>query len=103
MGSFAMALEFAVAAMSTGGLQGLATESDGQIEDARAIFCGIYVLVGVPIFGQFLGKFATLLVSQYIEASSHESEDVEESAHVDTEQGRVLDDILAKKYHCFPQ
>merc|ERR1719440_370308 len=61
-------LEFAIAALSTGGLQGLSASANAtcgsphdQIPDSEAIFTGLYVLTGIPVMGILMGKFANIL------------------------------------------
>ena len=65
--------EFAIAAMSTGGLQGFGTSTSScsshpQIPDGEAIFVGLYCLSGIPIFGLLMGKMAGFLTDGCAEA-----------------------------------
>jgi len=68
----AYGFEFAIAALSTGGLQGFSAQAGStcsphpQIPDGSAIFVGLYLLTGIPIFALCLGKFAHVLVADYV-------------------------------------
>jgi len=69
----AFGFEFAIAAMSTGGLQGFGTSTSScsshpQIPDGEAIFVGLYCLSGIPIFGLLMGKMAGFLTDGCAEA-----------------------------------
>jgi len=73
------ALEFAVAACSTGGLQGMSTESDGQVKDWAAVFCGFYVILGVPLFGVFCGRVIDMMMTERARQASLPSSIVAEA------------------------
>lgn len=56
--SFITSLYFAITAMSTAGLQGISDPKD----DFSCWFTGVYVLLGVPLYGMALGIYAGGLV-----------------------------------------
>ena len=53
--SFCTAFYFAVTSMSTGGLQGPTAGEGGR----NMLFVGVYCLVGVPMFGAFVGSLGS--------------------------------------------
>lgn len=54
------AVHFAVSAMATGGLTAPRTnESEGTLAPGPAVFCGVYCLLGIPLFALTLGRLAT--------------------------------------------
>ena len=62
------ALYFAVGALATGGLEGPALDSAGQIPTGSALFVSLYCLTGIPVFAMALGQFATVLIERQLAA-----------------------------------
>lgn len=62
------ATHFAVSALATGGLTGPDVNADGILPPGPSIFCGVYCLLGIPLFALTLGHFARVLVSGHIAA-----------------------------------
>mmetsp|Transcript_3379 Transcript_3379/g.3940 ORF Transcript_3379/g.3940 Transcript_3379/m.3940 type:complete len:539 (+) Transcript_3379:111-1727(+) len=60
------ATHFAVSALATGGLTGPPVNKDGILPLEPAIFCGVYCLIGIPLFALTLGHFARILVESHI-------------------------------------
>jgi len=57
---------FAVSALATGGLTAPEVDADGFLPAEPAIFCGIYCLLGIPLFALTLGHFARALVAKQV-------------------------------------
>ena len=73
---FETALYFSVSALSTGGLQSVATttSSDGTTlltgrfgNTFVSVFVGVFAMTGVPVFGVALGQFAGFFVDSYVQ------------------------------------
>ena len=62
------ATHFAISALATGGLTAPSVNSNGILEPEPAIFCGVFCLLGIPLFALTLGHFARVLVSHHINA-----------------------------------
>jgi Ca2+-binding EF-hand superfamily protein len=62
------ATHFAISALATGGLTAPAVNRDGILPAEPAIFCGVYCLLGIPLFALTLGHFARVLVSGHVTA-----------------------------------
>ena len=60
---FASSLEFAVAAITTGGLMGFPA-TDNELSSFHASFVAIYCLVGVPLYGMWIGKWAMAMTAE---------------------------------------
>lgn len=67
------ATHFAVSALATGGLTAPEVNADGILPAGPAIFCGIYCLVGIPLFALTLGHYARVLVSGQVAALEREA------------------------------
>ena len=71
---FITATHFAISALATGGLTAPQVDQVTGILDAQpAIFCGIFCLLGIPLFALTLGHFAKVLVdgqAKALEASA---------------------------------
>jgi EF-hand domain pair len=68
------ATHFAVSALATGGLTAPNVNPDTGILPAEpAIFCGIYCLLGIPLFALTLGQFAKLLILDHVSAMEVEA------------------------------
>ena len=96
--------EFAVSALSTGGLQGFATKPSScsphpQLPDDEAAFLGLYLLTGIPLFGLCCGKVANVLIVDYLAAkvlAEHESEAVMcEDAPIYSNELDTLEEVQA--------
>jgi hypothetical protein len=62
------AIHFAVSALATGGLTAPEVNADGILPAEPAIFCGVFCLLGIPLFALTLGHFALMLVSGHVAA-----------------------------------
>ena len=62
------ATHFAVSALATGGLTAPDVNRDGILPAEPAIFCGVYCLLGIPLFALTLGHFARFLVAGHVAA-----------------------------------
>jgi Ca2+-binding EF-hand superfamily protein len=62
------ATHFAVSALATGGLTAPEVNADGILPAEPAIFCGVFCLLGIPLFALTLGHFALMLVSGHVAA-----------------------------------
>lgn len=62
------ATHFAVSALATGGLTAPDVNPDGILPAEPAIFCGVFCLLGIPLFALTLGHFARVLVSGHVAA-----------------------------------
>lgn len=62
------ATHFAVSALATGGLTGPNVNADGILPADPAIFCGVFCLLGIPLFALTLGHFARVLVAEHVAA-----------------------------------
>jgi Ca2+-binding EF-hand superfamily protein len=62
------ATHFAVSALATGGLTAPDVNPDGILPAQPAIFCGVFCLLGIPLFALTLGHFARVLVSGHVAA-----------------------------------
>jgi Ca2+-binding EF-hand superfamily protein len=62
------ATHFAVSALATGGLTAPDVNQDGILPAEPAIFCGVFCLLGIPLFALTLGHFARVLVSGHVAA-----------------------------------
>lgn len=58
---------FAVAALSTAGLQGIKALNG----EWAYVFMGLYCMIGVPLFGLNVGQFSSYFIDGYIEAETH--------------------------------
>lgn len=59
-------IHFAVSALATGGLTAPDVNEDGILPADPAIFCGVFCLVGIPLFALTLGHFARVLISGHV-------------------------------------
>jgi len=97
------ALEFSVTALSTGGLNGLETHPSycsphKQIYDEEAIFCGLYILMGIPIMGMFMGKLADDLTDNYLSAQEEDHANNEDDARdIHPDELSTLHEVQALK------
>jgi len=57
---------FAVASLSTGGLQAPSLRADGVLPPFSALFVSFFCMTGIPLFGFALGKFANVFVGKQI-------------------------------------
>ena len=64
------ATHFAVSALATGGLTAPSVNKDGILPREPAIFCGIFCLIGIPLFGLTLAHFARILVESHVVAET---------------------------------
>jgi Ca2+-binding EF-hand superfamily protein len=62
------ATHFAVSALATGGLTAPDVNPDGILPAGPAIFCGVFCLLGIPLFALTLGHYARVLVSGHVAA-----------------------------------
>lgn len=62
------ATHFSISALATGGLTAPQVNSDGILPAEPSIFCGVYCLVGIPLFALTLGHFAKALVEGHVSA-----------------------------------
>lgn len=62
------ATHFAVSALATGGLTAPDVNEYGILPAKPSIFCGVFCLLGVPLFALTLGHFAKVLVSGHVAA-----------------------------------
>jgi hypothetical protein len=63
-----------VSALATGGLTAPEVNPETGILAAEpAIFCGIYCLLGIPLFALMLGQFAKLLILEHVNAMELEA------------------------------
>lgn len=60
------ATHFAVSALATGGLTAPQVNSDGILPAKPSLFCGMYCLLGIPLFALTLGHFAKVLVNKHV-------------------------------------
>lgn len=61
------ALHFAISALATGGLTAPPVDKEtGILHPIPSIFCGIFCLIGIPLFALTLGHFALVLVEKEI-------------------------------------
>ena len=60
------AIHFAVSALATGGLTAPRVNPDGILPADPSLFCGIFCLLGIPLFGLALGHFAKVLVASHL-------------------------------------
>lgn len=67
------ATHFAVSALATGGLTAPDVNADGILPARPAIFCGVYCLLGIPLFALTLGHFAYVLVAKQVAALEREA------------------------------
>jgi len=67
------ATHFSVSALATGGLTAPHVNSEGILPTRPAIFCGVFCLLGIPLFAFTLGHFARFLVSHHIAAMERKS------------------------------
>lgn len=67
------ATHFAVSALATGGLTAPDVNADGILPPDPAIFCGVFCLLGIPLFALTLGHFARVLVSEHVAALEREA------------------------------
>jgi len=90
--TLATSLEFAVTAVTTGGLSGFPKEAgyDNSLKVGTAIFCGFYCLIGVPLYGLWIGKWAVVLGAVDVKKA------VEEECRKALDKG--VDDDIAKAY-----
>jgi hypothetical protein len=64
-----VAIYYAVSSLSTAGMVAVKTvDSQGHV-----IFTAIFALIGVPLYGTFLGSFANILVDRYNDTQLQES------------------------------
>lgn len=87
----AAAMEFAVTAVTTGGLSGFPKELgySNSLRPATAVFCGFYCIIGVPLYGMWIGKWAAVLSAQDTKMVV---------AKEASEQCSDLDNMIAKAY-----
>merc|ERR1740121_3302368 len=64
-----VAIYYAVSSLSTAGMVAVKTVDN----DAHVVFTAIFALIGVPLYGLFLGSFANILVDRYNERQLQES------------------------------
>eukprot|EP00980_Cylindrotheca_fusiformis_P006209 scaffold1327_cov124-Cylindrotheca_fusiformis.AAC.13 len=62
------ATHFSISALATGGLTAPQVASDGILPAEPSIFCGIFCLIGVPLFALTLAHFAMVLVGDHVSA-----------------------------------
>lgn len=62
------ATHFAISALATGGLTAPQVNQEGILPPGPSIFCGIYCLIGIPLFGLTLSSFARILVQNHVTA-----------------------------------
>ena len=62
------ATHFAISALATGGLTGPPVNAEGILPREPAIFCGVFCLVGIPLFALTLAHFARVLVESHVVA-----------------------------------
>eukprot|EP00940_MAST-03C_sp_MAST-3C-sp2_P001354 g1354.t1 len=67
--TFISSIYFGITAMSTGGLQTPSTD-----DPLAVLFCGVYVLIGVPLYGCCLGLFANGLIDK-VQARKEEDQE----------------------------
>lgn len=66
------ATHFAISALATGGLTGPPVDKNGILPLEPALFCGIFCLIGIPLFALTLAHFARVLVeSQVVAEEKH--------------------------------
>ena len=65
---FITATHFAISALATGGLTAPPVNADGILPTEPAIFCGIFCLIGIPLFASTLAHFARTLVENQVVA-----------------------------------
>ena len=70
---FITATHFAVSALATGGLTAPEVNAEGILPARPAIFCGVYCLLGIPLFALTLGHFAYVLVAEQVAALEREA------------------------------
>ena len=56
--------EFAITSISTGGLMGPKPNADGNLGVFSALFISVYCLIGVPLFGAWIGAWINLLLGE---------------------------------------
>ena len=62
------ATHFAISALATGGLTGPPVNRDGILPLEPAVFCGVFCLIGIPLFAITLAHFARALVESHVVA-----------------------------------
>jgi Ca2+-binding EF-hand superfamily protein len=62
------ATHFSISALATGGLTAPQVNSEGILPAEPSIFCGIFCLIGIPLFALTLGHFAKALVKGHVSA-----------------------------------
>jgi len=93
--TFVRSLYFAVAAMSTAGLQAVDVRgSDGNIDDSVAWFVAIFCVVGVPIFGLAVGIAANTFVSKLVQGRRQLPPDLSEEDFNEVANLSVDDNIV---------
>lgn len=91
------AIHFAVSALATGGLTAPQVNAQGVLSPEPAIFCGMYCLLGIPLFALTLGHFARVLVAEHIAAMERRAlerpitqEEYELAAHLTTPKDNLV-------------
>jgi Ca2+-binding EF-hand superfamily protein len=62
------ATHFSISALATGGLTAPQVSSDGILPAEPSIFCGVFCLIGIPLFALTLAHFAMALVDGHVSA-----------------------------------
>lgn len=62
------ATHFSISALATGGLTAPQVNKEGILPAKPSIFCGVFCLLGIPLFALALGHFATALVQDHLSA-----------------------------------
>lgn len=60
------ATHFSISALATGGLTAPQVDSNGILPAEPSIFCGIFCLIGIPLFAVTLAHFAMALVESHV-------------------------------------
>ena len=82
--------EFAITSISTGGLMGPKVDADNHLGTFSALFCSFYCLVGVPLFGAWIGAWINLLLDQ-----SQKEEGVKDALEI---LSAGIDDTVSEYY-----
>lgn len=62
------ATHFAISALATGGLTAPQVNAEGILPARPSVFCGLYCLLGIPLFALTLGHFAKMWVKELVAA-----------------------------------
>ncbi len=62
------ATHFAISALATGGLTAPQVNAQGILPTKPSLFCGMYCLLGIPLFALTLGHFAKMWVKEHVAA-----------------------------------